>query len=194
MDTTFRDWLKAQLKRRGLKQTVFADLMGVAQGTVSRWSNGGDLKVSHLHRMAEVLGVTVEEIAAAAAGTPPVLERVTRVPVHGVAAAYPPRGADLDEYAGGRLYFLFVEGDCLTPEIKTGNWVLMDREGQAAVGKVVEIQVGNERHIKKLVQQNGNWEFTSKLGTLTLPPDGFEVVGVMIDVLASTHPRPPLGR
>jgi transcriptional regulator with XRE-family HTH domain len=194
MDTTFRDWLKAKLKRRGLKQTVFADLMGVAQATVSRWATGGDLKASHVHRMAEVLGVTIEEVVAAAAGEPApppgrMLERVTRYDVHGVAAAYPPRGADLDDHASGRRYILFVEGECLTPEIESGDAVLMDREGRPAVGKVVEIRVGSERHVKTLVHQNGDWVFTSKLGTLTLPPDEFVVEGVMVEVLTPKLPR-----
>jgi hypothetical protein len=150
--------------------------------------------VSHVHRMAEVLGVSIEEIVAAAAGEPVpppgrVMERVTRFDVHGVAAAYPPRGAELDDHASRRLYILLVEGDCLTPQIDSGDFVLMDREGRPAVGKVVDLLVGSERHIKKLVQQDGDWVFTSKLGTLTLPPDGFEVEGVMVKVLTAKEPQ-----
>jgi hypothetical protein len=40
-----------------------------------------------------------------------------------------------------------------------------------------------------LVQQDGDWVFTSKLGTLTLPPDGFEVEGVMVKVLTAKEPQ-----
>jgi SOS-response transcriptional repressor LexA len=107
-----------------------------------------------------------------------------------VAAANPPRGADLDDHAGGRLYILLVEGACLTPEIEAGDWVLMDREGRPGVGKVVEIRVGSERHVKMLVYQNGDWVFTSTLGTLTLPPDEFAVEGVMVEVLTPKNRRP----
>lgn len=185
MDTTFGAWLKARLQHLGLKQEAFAGLMGVRQGTVSRWANGGDIKIGYIHRMAEVLGVSVAEIAAAAAGEPPPRqrERVRRVPVIGLAAADPAGGADLDDQAEGRLYILIVDGDCLAPRIEPGDALLMDREGSARVGDIVEVRVGSERHVKELIERNGEWILMSKRGRLVLPPDGVNVEGVMVKVL-----------
>lgn len=65
MSTRPGEWLRARIKHVGLKQAAFADLIGVRQGTVSRWVNGGDIKLGYIWRMSRVLDVTVADLARA---------------------------------------------------------------------------------------------------------------------------------
>ena len=46
----------------GLKQELFAELVGVSQGTVSRWENGAEPKGEQLVKLAQHAGRSVHEL------------------------------------------------------------------------------------------------------------------------------------
>jgi len=60
-------WIKAERERRGWSQTELARRIGVRQNTVSQWESGDRTltDVTIITRLADALGVTVNEVLAA---------------------------------------------------------------------------------------------------------------------------------
>ena len=51
-----------RLEEIGMTQYRLAKLLGVNQGTLSKWINGRDMKASMLYRISRILGVTMNEL------------------------------------------------------------------------------------------------------------------------------------
>jgi transcriptional regulator with XRE-family HTH domain len=141
----FRDYLpemaiqlstKIQLLRKklGLTQPEFADLVGVSQGTVSRWEKGAAPSHQHLARMAELDAVTLDEFLLGALGR--VGEPGPPIPVVGFvgagASVYPiddesSMGFSTVErppFITGEAIAVEVRGDSLVPVAEDG-WKLI---------------------------------------------------------------------
>jgi transcriptional regulator with XRE-family HTH domain len=62
--------LRELLDKAYISQAELSDKMGVTSATVSRWLNGTrSPKRAHVRRMAEVFGVTIDEMRAILAAT-----------------------------------------------------------------------------------------------------------------------------
>jgi transcriptional regulator with XRE-family HTH domain len=103
--------------------------------------------------------------------------RYVRPPM--AAAADPHRGVDMREVAPDH-FFVEVIGDCLEPEVKSGDWLVMSETRTPQVGKVVLVEVFGELHLKKIVSNNGRMVLGSQRGILVLPREGARYLGVEV--------------
>lgn len=130
--------VKIQLLRKklGKTQPEFADLVGVSQGTVSRWEKGAAPSHQHLTRMAELDGITLDEFLLGAVGRP-ASEQGDPIPVVGYvgagASVYPLDDIPEDEgfntierppFITGNAIAVEVRGDSLYPVAEEG-WKLI---------------------------------------------------------------------
>ena len=51
-----------RLQEKKMSQYRLAKLLGVNQGTLSKWINGRDPKASMLYRISRILGVSMDEL------------------------------------------------------------------------------------------------------------------------------------
>ena len=69
MNTHFGQCFQAILRRKNLRQNEAAALLGVTQATISRWQNAKfNPRLETCRRIAESLGVTVDELFGKPAG------------------------------------------------------------------------------------------------------------------------------
>lgn len=202
MAEDFKDWLRRQLKIRGLNQSQFALDIEKSGSVVNRWLTGG-AKPDEQSRatLADYFGVDVRQINELV-GVPMLRERPqpfdarlleviasrpVAIPIHDQAAsagfgqavleyAYwePPR------VAGRNIVGLRVHGDSMEPEIQDGDTIFIDTELPHEVGKTVVATVGDEVLVKKLRRRSGKLVLSGKTGEV--PADDAKIEGVVIQL------------
>lgn len=147
-------------------QQAFASRVGVTQGVVSQWLNGGCPGMESMTKIADSLGLTIEDIVSEsngyyakrhnANGTPPWAvfpsssHRAT-LPLVGRGHAGKP--GDPDEMDGvvelpasvaaghPKAYFLEVEGDCMDRVYPEGCYILVDPDREPQDGSVAVFSI-----------------------------------------------------
>lgn len=199
MTTPFGRWFKERYKKLGMTQEVLAGLMGVTQGTVSRWANGGDLTADRIPLLASLLQVSIEHLVRRIGGEEVVEGRwidedqagYEWVPITGAAAAGQDRSVSSDDYVilprrhtrryPGRRQSLEVRGDCLAPEIAPGSQVVVDPDLPWRPGQRIALKANGGVHVKILVSlADGRLVLTSNHGELVLPDSDARILGVVI--------------
>jgi transcriptional regulator with XRE-family HTH domain len=102
----------------------------------------------------------------------------------GRAGANPAGGESLlERHAATDQFVLEAIGDCLEPEVEEGDLLVLDINGQAAVGRIVALVVNGELHLKRVMQRTtGHLYLWSRRGELTTPEEGVEVLGVIVAI------------
>lgn len=119
-------------RRLGKTQPEFADVLGVTQGTVSRWESGAAPSHEHLVRLAGLDGVSLDEFLLGAVGRPS-NGNAEPIPIVGFvgagAAVYP-----IDDLAqGDNLGTVerppFVTGEAVAVEVRGDSLVPVAEDG-----------------------------------------------------------------
>lgn len=63
--TTWADELRGAIRASGLTQTALAEASGVPQGTISKFLDGADIRLSRAEALARAVGITLDTSAAA---------------------------------------------------------------------------------------------------------------------------------
>jgi transcriptional regulator with XRE-family HTH domain len=190
--STFGDWLRSAIARRGLTQKTLAELLGVDQGTVSRWAHNRDMKARHLWPLARALRVSPVEVLRAAAH---VLDdedddEYVRVVIAGEASAG--RGRDGDDDAvrylvGTRrslpphLTACRVVGCCLAPEIQAGDIAIVQFDVSWRPGQIVALRTEDGAHVKRVVRvEPDELVLYSNDGEMRVAGQDVRLIGVVI--------------
>jgi transcriptional regulator with XRE-family HTH domain len=151
---------KIQLLRKklGKTQPEFADMVGVSQGTVSRWEKGAAPSHQHLMEMARLEGVSLDEFLLGAIGRP-ASEQGPPIPVVGYvgagASVYPVN--DVDEATGLETIERppFITGDAIAVEVRGDSLYPVAEEGWKLIytgePAVIEDEVLNKLCVVALV-------------------------------------------
>lgn len=126
----------------GDSQSAFADRLGVEQGSVSRWENGGNVKQQHQSAIAELANMSVAEFFHS--------DAVPRmVPIVGYVSggeSFVPSG-DLEEAAEiehimlsipeGEQIAVRVRGDSMRPVYRNGDVIVGSRRDRRNLAAIV---------------------------------------------------------
>nr|WP_271401577.1 XRE family transcriptional regulator [Salinicoccus roseus] len=154
--------VKNKRESMGIKQTDFADRLGIHKSTLSKYEKGmRKIPMDDIGKMAEVLGMSIEDL---------LLERqtVTEVPikqipvVSQVSAGMPIYAEEnIIEYTyiadtitkDGREYFgLKVDGDSMDKEFRPGDIVIIEKGSCIENGQVGVVQVNGYNATLKRVK------------------------------------------
>ena len=165
-------------KEKKLSQVQVAELLGVTQAAVSKWEVGSvPPGVVHSQKLAEILGVTVDELLRGER-TEPVREvqyvpsdcsrRFIRVPVLGrIPAGIPIEAIEnvedwedfpiSDTVRGCQYFGLKVRGDSMEPEYRNGDTIILQRQDTCSSGDDCAVMVnGDDATFKRVrLQENG---------------------------------------
>jgi transcriptional regulator with XRE-family HTH domain len=139
----------------------------------------------------EPLDVVLDRIGAWPDGDNDVLELDQDVAA-GEQGGRIPQGAD-DRGRSGvgrRQYVVRVEGDCLLPDAKSGDYAVFDAGPHAKIGDVVVVADGEQALIKFLDEQNGVQYLMPHVGDAVPLRPGMRIVGV-VDHFRHKPGRPP---
>ena len=149
---------KASLGRSHISRIELGAYQGVKQETFEKLAKGLNLSPSELSR--EVYGQPspipketsesiLERLRGSMASDVPIYEEFTFHAAGAVEAVdYVPVGRD--RARGRNLEGYFVKGKCLEPDIKDGDVIIIDRDGQVDSGNIVACLVKDELHIARL--------------------------------------------
>lgn len=110
------------------------------------------------------------------------------LPVIGTAGAGRARGGD-DEILWkprrrrnlpGNRFAVEVRGDCLSPQINSGDIVIVDPDLSWRPGQIVAIRFDGAHQVKRLVEANGRIVVESNDGRFELAADEDRIVGVVV--------------
>ena len=172
-------WLKASLKRRYASQAAFARAAGVPGQYISNWTTGKvALSLEYLPAVARALAVDVHvvaqnmhiplpglvppmrtpeemlaELEANVPVTVPVVQNVIASMGNGLPVEeflyLPPLFRRTDR---NRILAVVAEGQCMEPEIRTGDYVIFDKDAQWQVGDIVLAAVEGQMLVKRLAR------------------------------------------
>jgi transcriptional regulator with XRE-family HTH domain len=200
--------LRYYREARELTRDELARKAGISPAAITRYEKAQRAAPSlvHIGRIATVLGVTTDELTDALdnfeeSGIPfrqrlaemerrlndGLAEQFRRVRENALFYRYvgdwgadPRRGIDApfdDEQDG---FVVRVVGDCLVPDIMPGSAVLFLGDRPVAVNDIVAAIVNGERHIKRVIERNGEWVLADNNGQIVAAADGIDVRGVMV--------------
>jgi transcriptional regulator with XRE-family HTH domain len=194
----------------GWEQQDLAQRAGVSRSYISRLESGEtqNPRIDELSRVAAALGKSIDELSreidivfrtdepaktvadgpraysAETVPVPIVPRDAWRVEFAGTGDANPFIGFPLqDDEQEGAVFVLCVNGDCLTPDIEPGDWLLASANQSPQVGDVISVIYGGERYIKRVRERNGVWVLESRHGILRVPADEVHVEGVVKRIL-----------
>ncbi len=176
-----KDILYQRRKELDLTMKQVAELVGVSEGTVSRWESGkiADMKRDKIMAYAQALKISPavimgwEEPPAGTCGTPPVSTK--RIPVFDRVAAGIPIDAienviDWEEIPEdmartGEFFGLRIKGDSMQPRIAEGDVVIVRQQPDAETGDIVIVRInGDTATCKRLVK------YASGISLISLNP------------------------
>ena len=103
-----------------------------------------------------------------------------------------PEGGEtwLAQEASVERYVVQAIGNCLEPHVYENDLLVLDVDRAPTIGDIVVVNAHGELHVKVVMDRTGSGLYlTSKRGDLSLPEEGAELIGVVIDV---TRPVPKL--
>jgi transcriptional regulator with XRE-family HTH domain len=196
----------------GLTMSQLARQSHMSLAAIGRYERGQVVnpRQSQVQAICAVLGVTFEQLISQPPpeifppGTPPLARSPLPPPPPrglfprdgrilrflGQAGANPAGGESwLAQEASTERYIVQAIGDCLEPHVHENDLLVLDVHRQPKIGEVVVVNVHGELHVKMVMDRTGSGLYlTSKRGELTLPEEGAELIGVIIDITRSVPP------
>ncbi len=132
---------------------------GVPRTTVAQIESGKtDPRLGTVMSIARVLRVRVGDLVGESA----LIEALVPVPVIQqripIGDAWPVEAEHVPlAKVNPGLVAIEVRGDCMSPRIENGDFVIIDRERQPEVGKVIVFWWQGEWTLKRLRRRNGKW-------------------------------------
>jgi len=197
--STFGDWLRATIKKRGLTQKTLAELLGVDQGTVSRWAHNHDMKARHIWPLARALRVSPVEVLRAAAHVLDDKDEDEYVRIAIAAESGAGRGRDADDetvryLVGSRrslpphLTACRVVGCCLTPDIQPGDIAIVQFDVSWRPGQIVALRTDDGAHVKRIVRVEPDAVLLySNDGEMRVAAQDVRLIGVVISSQREFH-------
>lgn len=174
-------------KAKGMTQKELGFRLGVAHNTISGYESGANEPDQNiLFAIADILGVSVNDLFPSPTNLEPVNPEFARIPVLGTIACgdpilvaenyaeyiYMPK----DRLPSGKLFFLRAKGGSMTPTIPDGALVLIREQPEVESGAIAAVLVNDDEEATlKRVKRQGNM--------LILLPDnpGYEPIIVTPD-------------
>lgn len=157
--------VKRKREALGIKQTDFADRLGIHKSTLSKYEKGiRKIPMEDIAQMATVLGMGVDELLLEER---PQTVSIKSVPVVSKVSAGMPIYAEEDiiEYTyiadtitkDGKDYFgLIVDGDSMDKEFRQGDIVIIERGSHIENGQIGVVQVNGYNATLKRVRYNSD--------------------------------------
>jgi repressor LexA len=171
-------------KAKGMTQKELGFRIGVKHNTISGYENGANEPDQNiLFAIADVLGVSINDLFPSPTNLESVDPEVVRIPVLGTIACGEPILAEenfseyiympKDRLPSGRLFYLRAKGDSMSPTIPDGALVLIREQPEVESGAIAAVLVnGDEEATLKRVKRQGNM--------LILLPDNPEYEPVIV--------------
>ncbi len=160
---SWKDRVKKARKEKGLTLEDVAKLVGVSTSTVFKIEQGElkNVNADFAEKMANVLGIPVDEFMEGVAEKTPKPKKASRViPVYehvgcGVPAFGSDDAVDYITFEGGNdseEYFgLIAQGDSMEPMISSGDTLILRRQPSADAGDYAAVRIGDEEFLMKRV-------------------------------------------
>lgn len=213
MTMYFREWLAEKMAERGWKNAELANRVGVVQSSVSQWlSSPGAPRPHNVQKIAEALGVPLDEAFAAASQSPraagasreipsrasfseaaATLERLSEdmveIPVIDISAG-PGALTEMTYFlprplVGSRNVVGFrVRGQSMEPEIPEGALLAVDTDQTPKDGDIVVAWTPDGGVVKRLRSKRGKQELAGNNGEAIPVTDEVQIQGVVVSVTA----------
>lgn len=154
--------IAALRRERGYGQEELAERSGIHRVTLARYETGAvEPGVSAVSRIADALGVSVDEILCRTEKLPPFITMIKdAVPVVGEIACGTPITAEqnISEYAelpdGVRADFaLRCKGESMQPTFAPGDLVLIRHQPEVENGQIAAVGIDGEATLKRFYRQ-----------------------------------------
>jgi repressor LexA len=195
-------------ERRGFTQSELATRVGLRSYTsISKWEKGkSEPRAGMLNKIAFVLGATIDEITTDslyedALQTHAVSSNAHRIPVFscvhaGVALEAIDDVVDYEEIpkemtSGGREYFgVVVKGDCMEPEYREGDTVIVLKQPDCESGQDAIVYVnGYDAELRKIVKRSTgimlqplNHAYEPDIYHYNDPDNPVTIVGIVVEI------------
>lgn len=155
-------------KAKGMTQKELGFRIGVKHNTISGYENGSNEPDQNiLFAIADVLGVSINDLFPSPTNIEPVDPGVISIPVLGTIACGDPLlvAENYSEYIympkdrlpSGRLFYLRAKGNSMAPTIPDGALVLIREQPEVESGAIAAVLVnGDEEATLKRVKRQGN--------------------------------------
>jgi repressor LexA len=155
-------------KAKGMTQRELGFRLGVAHNTISGYESGANEPDQNiLFAIADILGVSINDLFPSPTNLEPVDPEFARIPVLGTIACgdpilvtenyaeyiYMPK----DRLPSGKLFYLRAKGQSMEPTIPGGSLVLIREQPEVESGAIAAVLVnGDEEATLKRVKRQGN--------------------------------------
>lgn len=155
-------------KAKGMTQKELGFRLGIAHNTISGYENGANEPDQNiLFAIADVLGVSINDLFPSPTNLEPVDPDFVRIPVLGTIACGEPILAEenISEYIympkdrlpSGKLFYLRAKGGSMTPTIPDGALVLIREQPEVESGAIAAVLVNGETEATlKRIKRQGN--------------------------------------
>lgn len=153
-------------KKAGLTQKELGFRIGVKHNTISGYENGtNEPEQNTLFAIADVLGVSINDLFPSPTNIIPASPRTVRIPVLGTIACGEPILAEenITEYItespdripAGNVFYLRAKGDSMEPTIPDGALVLIREQPEVESGMIAAVLVNDdtEATLKRIKRQ-----------------------------------------
>lgn len=153
-------------KKAGLTQKELGFRIGVKHNTISGYENGtNEPEQNILFAIADVLGVSINDLFPSPTNIIPVAPQTVRIPVLGTIACGEPILAEenITEYItespdrvpSGNVFYLRAKGDSMEPTIPDGALVLVREQPEVESGMIAAVLVNDdtEATLKRIKRQ-----------------------------------------
>lgn len=155
-------------KMRGMTQKELGLKVGVKHNTISSYENGtNEPEQNILFAIADVLGVSINDLFPSPTNMEPAAPDLARIPVLGSIACGEPILAEeniseyiympVDRLPSGRLFYLRAKGSSMEPTIPDGSLVLIREQPEVEPGAIAAVLVnGDTEATLKRIKRQGN--------------------------------------
>ncbi|QQE75182.1 LexA family protein [Brevibacillus composti] len=153
-------------KARGMTQKELGFRIGVKHNTISGYESGtNEPEQNILFAIADVLGVSINDLFPSPTNVEPVEPKFARIPVLGTIACGEPILAEeniseyiympIDRLPSGKLFYLRAKGSSMEPTIPDGSLVLIREQPEVEPGAIAAVLVNGdtEATLKRIKRQ-----------------------------------------
>lgn len=154
-------------KARGMTQKELGFKIGVKHNTISSYENGtNEPDQNILYAIADVLGISINDLFPSPSNVEPVDPEFVRIPVLGTIACGEPLlvAENYSEYIympkdcvpSGKLFYLRAKGSSMAPTIPDGSLVLVREQPDVESGAIAAVLLNGdtEATLKRIKRQN----------------------------------------
>lgn len=155
-------------REKGLTQKELGFKIGVKHNTISGYENGtNEPEQNILFAIADVLGVSINDLFPSPTNIIPIAPNFTRIPVLGTIACGSPILAEeniseyiympTDRLPKGSIFYLKAQGTSMEPTIPNGALVMVREQPEVEYGSIAAVLVnGDTEATLKRVKQHGD--------------------------------------